>query len=109
MPRASAGLLLVLHRGAQDRVDARLISRVFPEMFEDIAIEPDADLLLWRWHHERRRREPVLIEFRRDIRVLPDRRSDFLVRDGIKFGPIRLAILRYACGLALQIVFFHAD
>jgi hypothetical protein len=50
----------VFHRGAQDRVDPGLVAWILPEVFQHIAIEPDADLLFGFRHDQRRRGKPIV-------------------------------------------------
>src|SRR5690242_12990827 len=100
----STGLSLVLHRCAQDRVDARLISRITSKMLEDIAVEPDADLLLWLGHDQRRRSKPV---GRDSIRIACNRRLDVAVGQSVHARPISPGALRDGARSLPRIIFFH--
>ena len=81
----------MLHRGAQDRVDPSLISRMLPKVLEHVAIQPDADLLLGFRQDQRGRCEPVFVEDRRGVRIIPNGRFDLFVGQRINVYPISLA------------------
>lgn len=97
----SPSFLFVLHRGAQDRVDPCLILRISAEMFEHIAIQPDADLLLRPRHDESCRGEPVVIHDRRRIRIVAYRRLDFLIRYCVEPRPVNAPAARRSCRFLL--------